>query len=79
MVILDTTQGWENRRAVAKLLYNNVLDKNARLGLHDSIIHVMDEAGMNGISLRQTLEELFEGLRKEGIGLGHIDEDLLPE
>jgi len=77
MVIFDTSAGWENRRLTAKLVYNNILDKNARLGLHDAIIHVIDESGMNGLSLRQTLEELFEGLRKEGVGLGVVIDETL--
>ena len=76
MAIFDTTNGWENRRIVAKLVYNDILDKNARLGLHDAIIHAIDESGMNGVSLGQTLNGLFEGLTKEGIGVGVIDEVL---
>jgi hypothetical protein len=76
MVIFDTTNGWENRRFVAKFLYNDILDKNARLRLHDAIIHAIDESGMNSVSLRQTPDGLFERLRKEGIGVGVIDQTL---
>lgn len=65
---------WDNRRFVAKLVYNEVLDKNARLGLHDALIRSIDESGMNGTPLRQTLELLFEGLRREGIGIAVLDD-----
>ena len=74
MVIFDTTEGFSNRRVVAKLVYNDLLDSNARLGLHDAIIHTIDESGMNGINLLETLTRLFEGLQKEGIGTAVIDE-----
>jgi hypothetical protein len=74
MVIFDTTDGFSNRRVAAKLVYNEVLDSNARLGLHDPIIHTIDESGMNGIPLLETLTTLFEGLRREGIGTAVIDE-----
>ena len=68
MVIFDTTGGFSNRRVAAKLTYNDLLDSNARLGLHDAIIHTIDESGMNGITLIETLERLFEGIHREGIG-----------
>lgn len=74
MVIWDTTGGFSNRQLAAKLVYNDLLDSNARLGLHDTIIHTVDESGMNGVTLLETLETLLMGLRREGIGTFEIDE-----
>jgi len=74
MVIFDTTGGFSNRKVAAKLVYNDLLDSNARLGLHDAIIHTIDESGMNGVTLIETLGTLFEGLQREGIGTPIIDE-----
>jgi hypothetical protein len=74
MVIFDITEGFPNRKVVAKLVYNDLLDSNARLGLHDVIIHTIDESGMSGISLSETLVTLFEGLHKEGMGNTTLDE-----
>jgi hypothetical protein len=74
MVIFDTTGGFSNRQVAAKLVYNDRLDSKARLGLHDAIIHAIDESGMNGVSLLETLKKVFEGLHKEGIGRAVIDE-----
>jgi hypothetical protein len=74
MVIFDTTGGITNRQVAAKVIYNDLLDSNARLGLHDAIIHTIDESGMNGVTLIETLVTLFEGLQKEGIGTPEIDE-----
>lgn len=74
MVIFDTTGGFSNRQVAAKLVYNDLLDSNARLGLHDAIIHTIDESGMNGIPLLETLNTLFEGLQREGIGTAVIEE-----
>ena len=68
MVIWDTSGGFSNRQLAAKMVYNDLLDSNARLGLHDTIIHAIDESGMNGIALLATLETILIGLHKEGIG-----------
>jgi hypothetical protein len=45
MVIFDTTGDFSNRQVAAKLVYNDLLDSNAHLGLHDTIIHTIDESG----------------------------------
>ena len=74
MVIFDTTEGFSNRKVAAKLVYNDLLDSTARLGLHNAIIHIIDESGMKGIPLLETLNTLFEGLQREGIGTAVIDE-----
>jgi hypothetical protein len=68
MLIVDTTGGFSNRQVAAKLVYNELLDSTARLGLHDTIIHAIDESGMNGVALRETLETILMGLHREGIG-----------
>lgn len=68
MVIWDTSGGFSNRRLAAKMVYNDRLDSNARLELHDTIIHAIDESGMNGIALLETLETILLGLHREGIG-----------
>jgi len=74
VIIFDITGGFSNRQVVAKLIYNELLDSDARLGLHDAIIHTIDESGMNGIPLLEALNTLFEGLQREGIGTAVIDE-----
>ena len=67
MVIWDTTSGFSSRQIAAKLDYKELLDSNARLGLHDTIIHVIDESGMKGVTLSETIATLFERLHREGI------------
>lgn len=74
MLIYDTTSGFSNRQLAAKLVYNDWLDSNARLGLHDTIIHTIDESGMNGITLLETLQALLVGLHEEGVGIPEIDQ-----
>ncbi len=74
MIIFDTSEGFSSRQLAAKLVYNDLLDSNKRLGLHDAIIHTIDESGINGNSLVETLQNLFEGLEREGIGRGVISE-----
>jgi len=69
VMFTDFTSGMESRRHVAKLLYNNVLDSDARLGLHDAITHTLDEAGM---PLADALRSLFDGLKAEGMGFGAL-------
>jgi hypothetical protein len=68
MVIWDTSEGFSNRQLAAKIDYNNLLNSNARLELHDTIIHAIDESGMSGITLFETLETILMGLHREGIG-----------
>jgi hypothetical protein len=72
----DLSGGMSSRRHVAKLLFNDMLSSAQRIELHDIIIHAIDEAGMNGNSLKATLRELFEGLEREGIGRGTMIEGL---
>ncbi len=72
----DITNGMARRQHVAKLLYNNALDSNARLGLHDAITAHLDSAGMAGQTLRDALRALFEGLKIEGIGFGALLDEL---
>ena len=74
MIIFDTSEGFSSRQLAAKLVYNDLLDSNKRLGLHDAIIHTIDESGMKGISLLKTLENLFKGLHNEGIGAAVIED-----
>jgi hypothetical protein len=72
----DVSQGMQSRRHVAKLLYNDILDSNARLGLHDAITAHLDAAGMTGQSLTDALRSLFEGLSAEGVGAGTLLDSL---
>jgi len=65
-----------NFRHVARLLFNDHLDSVERLRLHDIIVGVVDEAGMNGESLSDTLRKLFEDLEQANIGHGQILQDL---
>lgn len=59
VTFLDFTVGWKNRRLVAKLQYNDILDKNACLALHDLITLALDEFGTNGQRLHDALSSLF--------------------
>lgn len=61
-----------SRRHVARLLFNNHLGSADRLQLHDIITGMVDEAGMSGKSLHDTLRELFEDLEGRDIGHGEI-------
>jgi len=72
----DVSDGMQQRRHIAKLLYNDVLDSSQRLGLHDAITAHIDAHGMAGRTLSDTLRELFDGLHKEGVGFGSLLEDL---
>lgn len=72
MQIYDTSRGYH--WLVAKLFYNDWLDSNARLGLHDTIAHAIDESGMSGVTLFETLHPLLIRLGKEGIGTPEIDQ-----
>lgn len=72
--ISDCANGMSNRRVVAKLLFNSVLSRQDRLGLHDALVASIDELGMNGSSLKDALQTLFERLKEEGIGSGIIDD-----
>ena len=76
VMFCDFTTGMESRRHVAKLLYNDVLDSDARLGLHDAITHTLDEAGMAGAPLTDALRSLFDGLKAEGMGFGALLDEL---
>jgi hypothetical protein len=72
--ISDCANGVSNRRVVAKFLYNPVLSKQDRLGLHDAVVASIDELGMSGYSLKDALQNLFERLKEEGIGSGIIED-----
>ena len=72
--ISDCANGMSTRRVVAKLLYNSVLSKQDRLGLHDMLVASIDELGMGGYSLKEALQTLFERLKGEGIGWGIIED-----
>jgi hypothetical protein len=76
MMFSEFSGGMSSRRHVAKLIFNDTLSSNQRLGLHDVIAGVIDEAGMSGKSLRNTLKELFQGLEREGIGFGAMLDEL---
>lgn len=75
IIFFDFSAGMASRRPVAKLLFSDILDSNQRLGFHDVIVGVIDQAGMGGKALRDTLEELFQGLQREGIAIGAMTED----
>ena len=68
----DCTNGTSNRKLIANLRYNKILGKQERLGLHDVIVGVIDEAGKNGSSLKDALQTLFNGLEKQGVAVGQI-------
>ena len=72
----DISAGIKNRHHVAKLLFNDFLSSAQRIELHDVFAHFIDESGMTGKSLRDTLSELFDGLRREGVAFGTLTEDL---
>lgn len=66
----DFTNGLQNRRHVAKLLFNDAVDSKTRLELHDTITQLLDEFGMDGIPLKDALLMLFDTSRTQGIGSG---------
>jgi len=72
----DVSEGMQSRRHVAKLVYNDVLDSKARLGLHDAITSHLDAAGMGGQPLTEALRTLFDGLKTEGVGFGALLDEL---
>jgi hypothetical protein len=72
----DLSGGMSSRRHIAKLVFNDIISSSQRIEFHDIIVHTIDEAGMNGKSLGATLMDLFDGLKREGIGFGTMMEDL---
>lgn len=73
LVVFDTTNGFSNRQVAAKFVFNDLMNSNERLGLHDVIIHNIDASGMKDISLIETLSVLFQRLHNEGIGMPEFD------
>jgi hypothetical protein len=76
VVFFDLSQGMQNRKAVAKFLYNNFFSSQTRLQLHDAITGYLDAAGMDGLSLDAALRSLFEKFKAENIGFGAMFENL---
>jgi hypothetical protein len=76
VIISVFNSNMSDRRQVAKLQYHSHLDKKARLGLHGPVVHLIDEFGMNGKSLREALTLLFQKFQQEGIGYGIFLEDI---
>jgi hypothetical protein len=76
IIFSDISAGMSSRRHVAKLLFVDFISSSKRIEFHDIITHVIDEAGMSGKSLGDTLTELFEGLKRDGIGFGTMIEEL---
>lgn len=72
----DFSDGMENRRHVAKLLYSDDLDSEARLDFHDQIAARLDAGGMSGQTLRESLHELFAAVESEGTGFGALLDEL---
>jgi hypothetical protein len=62
------------RRQVATLQFDDHLDSDERLRLHDIIAGLLDEAGMSGKSLDEALRELFEELEGKNIGQGRMQD-----
>jgi len=75
MIFWDLSADMAAHRQIAKLLFHESLSSPQRIELHDIIAHVIDKAGMSGKSLEDTLLELFEGLKKKGVGFGTMLED----
>jgi hypothetical protein len=77
IVFWDLNAGMASRRQIAKLFFNEFLSSAQRIEFHDLIVHFIDEAGMSEKSLRDTLDELFDGLGKEGAAFGTMFDDLI--
>jgi len=76
IIFSDISEGMSSRHHVAKLLFVDFISSSQRIEFHDIIAHFIDEAGMSGKSLKNTLIELFEGLKREGIGFGTMIESV---
>jgi hypothetical protein len=66
----DISAGRDSPRRIARLVYNDSLGSQQRLDLHDRIVSSIDSAGSKGLSLQESIQQLFDALKKELIGLG---------
>lgn len=74
MEIFDHTRGF-SWHPIAKLIYNDLLDSDTRLEMHDIIIDKIDEAGMNGVALIDILVSLCELVQQESIATPEISKE----
>ncbi len=72
----DFSDGMENRRHVAKLVYSDRLDSEARLDFHDQIAAHLDGGGMAGQTLRESLHDLFAAVAADETGFGALLDEL---
>ena len=72
----DFSEGMQNRKHIAKLVYNEALDSKARLDFHDTITVKLDEAGKSGQSLNEALHAIFDDLKTEMVGFGALLDEL---
>lgn len=77
IIFSDISGGMSSRQHIAKLLFVDFISSSQRIEFHDIIAHFIDEAGMSGKSLRDTLTNLFDGLRKEGVAFGTMFDELI--
>lgn len=64
--------GTAPRRLVATLQFDDHLDSDERLRLHDIITGLVDEAGMGGSTLDEALRGVFEEMERKNIGQGKM-------
>ncbi len=70
VLFFDISAGIGSPRRIAKLSYNDSISSQRRLDLHDRIVSSIDAAGTKGLSLQESIQQLFFALKKELIGLG---------
>ncbi|HMK39908.1 MAG TPA: hypothetical protein VK569_11240 [Bacteroidota bacterium] len=66
----DISDGMASPRRVARLSYNDSISSQQRLDLHDRIVTSIDASGTKGLSLQESLQQLFVSLKRELVGLG---------
>ena len=70
VTFFDISSGVGAPKRIARLIYNDSLSSEQRLNLHDRIVTSIDSAGSKGLSLRESIQQLFDALKKELVGLG---------
>lgn len=70
LLIIDTTNGLDQKILSAKITYNDSLSSETRLAFHDATVDIINEAGMKGVSLQEAIAGLFDILHESNAGVG---------
>jgi hypothetical protein len=63
----DMVQDRSNCRPCGKIVYAASLASSDRLQFHDIICKLLDESGENGLSLGESLDNVFAELKRRGV------------